>query len=85
LKIGSAVDAAVTRVNIAEILVDRGEWTEAEAMLLETLPVWKASQYHYFLGHCLLHLGRVSLRTNRLDEALARLDGARAAFLHVGA
>ena len=85
LKIGSAVDAAVTRVNIAEILVDRGEWTEAEAMLLETLPVWKASQYHYFLGHCLLHLGRVSLRTNRLEEALARLDGARAAFLHVGA
>jgi len=85
LKIGSAVDAAVTRVNIAEILVDRGEWTEAEAMLLETLPVWKASQYHYFLGHCLLHLGRVSLRTNRLDEALTRLDGAKAAFLHVGA
>ena len=85
LKIGSAVDAAVTRVNIAEILVDRGEWAEAEAMLLETLPVWKASQYHYFLGHCQLHLGRVSLRMNRLDEALARLDGARAAFLHVGA
>ena len=69
LKIGSAVDAAVTRVNIAEILVDRGEWKEAEAMLLETLPVWKASQYHYFLGHCQLHLGRVSLRTNRLRRS----------------
>jgi tetratricopeptide (TPR) repeat protein len=85
LKIGSVVDAAVTRVNIAEILVDRGEWKEAEAMLLETLPVWKASQYHYVLGHCQLHLGRVSLRMNRIDEALVRLEGARAAFLHVGA
>ena len=33
LKIGSAVDAAVARVNIAEILIDRGEWAEAEALL----------------------------------------------------
>ena len=85
LKIGSAVNAAVTRVNIAEILVDRGEWAEAEAILLETLPLWKASQYHYLLGHCLLHLGRVSLRTNRLDEALGRLEEAKASFLRVGA
>ena len=85
VKIGSAVNAAITRVNMAEILVERGEWAEAEAMLLETLPLWKASQYHYFLGHCLLHLGRVSLRTGRLDEALARLEESRASFLHVGA
>ena len=75
----------MTRVNIAEILVDRGEWAEAEATLLETLPLWKASQYHYLLGHCLLHLGRVSLRTNRLDEALGRLEEAKASFLRVGA
>jgi class 3 adenylate cyclase/tetratricopeptide (TPR) repeat protein len=85
LKIGSAVNAAVTRVNIAEILVDRGEWAEAEAVLLETLPLWKASQYHYFLGLCMLFLGRVSLRTGRMDEALARLEEAKANYLKVGA
>ncbi len=34
----------------AEILIDRGEWAEADALLLETLPFWKASQYHYHLG-----------------------------------
>jgi class 3 adenylate cyclase/predicted ATPase len=85
LKIGSAVDAAVTRVNMAEILIDRGEWAEAETMLLETLPLWKASQYHYFLALCQFYLGRVLLRTNRFDEALKRLEEAKATFLQVGA
>jgi class 3 adenylate cyclase/tetratricopeptide (TPR) repeat protein len=85
LKIGSTVDAAVTRVNMAEILTERGEWAEAEALLLQTLPVWKAAQYHYFLAHCLLLLGRASLCTGRLDEGLARLEEAKANFLRVGA
>lgn len=84
-KIGSTVAAAVARINVAEILTDRGEWTEAEAVLLETLPLWKSSQYHYHLGFCLLLLGRVSLRTGRLDEALGRLEEAKASFLQIGA
>jgi tetratricopeptide (TPR) repeat protein len=85
LKIGSTVDAAVARVNIAEILTERGEWTEAEALLLQALPVCKASQYHYFLAHCLLLLGRASLCTGRLDGALTRLQDAKANFVRVGA
>ncbi len=40
-------------MNIAEILTDRGEWAEAEVILLETLPLWKASQYRFYLGECL--------------------------------
>jgi tetratricopeptide (TPR) repeat protein len=85
VKLGSTVPAAVARINVAEILTDRGEWAEAEALLLETLPVWKAAQYRYYLAACLSLLGRVSLRLDRFDEALARLDEARANFLHVGA
>ena len=85
LKSGNMVGAALGRVNVAEILIDRGEWAEAEALLLETLPLWKASQYHYYLGACLLFLGRVSLRLGRLDEALSRLEESKANFLHVGA
>ena len=81
---GSAVEAAVSNINIAEILTDRGEWTEAEALLLETLPVWKATQYRYQLGHCLVQLGRVLLRTGRLNDALGRLEEAKANFLEVG-
>jgi len=85
LKIGSTVDAALARLNMAEILTDRGEWAEAEAMLLQTLPIWKASQFRFFLAACLSLLGRVSLRLGRLDEALSRLEEAKANFLHVGA
>src|SRR6185437_13061022 len=85
LKIGSVVGAALARINVSEILTDRGEWAEAEALLRETLPLWKASQYRYYLAACLSLLGRVSLRLGRFDEALARLEESKAHFLHVGA
>lgn len=85
LKIGSTVSAVLARVNVAEILTDRGEWAEAEALLLETLPFWKASQFRFFLAACLSLLGRVSLRLGRLGEALSRLEEAKANFMHVGA
>ena len=70
---------------MAEILTDRGEWAEAEDLLLATLPIWKASQFRYFLGACLSLLGQVSLRRGRREESLARLEEAKANFLHVGA
>ncbi len=85
LKAGDVVGAALARINVAEVLTDRGEWAEAEAVLLETLPFWKASQYHYYLAACLSLLGRVSLRRGRLDEALARLEESKAQFVQVGA
>ena len=85
LKLGNTVFAAIARTNIAEILIDRGEWAEAEALLRETLRFWRASEYRYFLGASLSLAGRVSLRLNRFDEALSRLDEAKANFLHVGA
>ena len=47
--------------------------------------MWRASAYRYFLGACLLVLGRVSLRALRPDEALRRFEEAKAHFVHVGA
>jgi len=85
VRIGDTVGAALARINIAEILTDRGEWAEAETLLLETLPLWKASQYHYYLAACLSLLGRVSLRRGRPEEALSRLEDSKSNFLHVGA
>ena len=84
-KIGSTLGPPLARMNIAEILIDRGEWAEAEALLVATLPFWKASEYRYFLGLCLSYLGRVSVRTGRLGEALERLEEAKANFLAVEA
>jgi len=84
LKIGNTAGLPLARMNIAEILIDLGEWAEAEALLLETLPFWKASRYRYFLALCLSYLGRALVRTGRLDEALIRLEESKATFLAVG-
>ena len=84
-KVGNAVGAALAKINVAEILTDRGEWAEAEVLLLETLPFWKAAQYHYYLAACLSILGRVSVRLGRREEALKRLGESKAQFLEVGA
>ncbi len=83
--IGSTVDAAIARMNAAEILVERGELAEAEDLLLDLLPLWRAFQYRSILGDCLGHLGRVALRTGRFDEALRRFEEAKSHYLHVGA
>ena len=83
VKLGNMFDAALARMNVAEILSDRGELDRAQELLLDTLPVWRASRYRYLLGGCLWLLGRVSLRALRLDEARARLEEARALFVAV--
>jgi class 3 adenylate cyclase/tetratricopeptide (TPR) repeat protein len=85
VKVGSALTAAIARLNMAEILTDRGEWSEAETLLLGTLPLWKAAQHRFFLAACLSLLGRLSLRLGRADEALKRLQESRENFLQVGA
>ena len=85
LKLGNLVFAAIARTNMAEILIERGEWAQAEAIMLETLPFWRASEYRYFLGACLHFLGQVMLRQGRLDEAVSRLEESKANFRHVGA
>jgi len=84
LKIGNTAGQPLARTNIAEILVDLGEWEKAEALLVGTLPFWRASRYRYFLALCLSYLGRALLRRGRTDEAIARLEEAKTTFLDVG-
>ncbi len=85
LRVGDRLNAAVASLGIAEVLSDRGELAEAELTLQKTVPVWKASEHHYFLGYCVWMLGRVSLRGNRVDEARSRLAEARTLLTDVGA
>jgi class 3 adenylate cyclase/predicted ATPase len=84
-KVGNLVNAAIASLGIAEILSDRGELVEAEATLQKSVPVLKATEYHYFLGYCIWMLGRVSLRGNKVDEARSRFAEARALLTEVGA
>ena len=84
-KIGDTINAALARVNMAEILIDRGELAEAEATLRDVLPMWRAAKYRYVLGCCLALLGRTLLRSGRLDEATQRFDEAKEHFVYVGA
>ncbi len=84
-KIGDRFTAALSSMNVAEILADRGDLAEADALLKETLSLWRASKYRYFHGACLSLIGRVAMRDGRLDEAGARFEEAKANFAHVGA
>ena len=85
LKIGDPVGAATARMNVAEILADRGDLAEAEALFVEAQHFCRASKYRYLLGANLLMLGRVAIRADRFDDALGRLAEAKANFVHVGA
>ena len=84
-KVGSADANAVARLNLSEILVNRGEWAEAETLLVDILPLWKSSQFRFFLAACLSMLGRVALRLGRLDDAMNRLEEAKSHFAAIDA
>src|SRR5207244_12788215 len=84
LEIGSTASAALARINVSEILIDRGEWAEAEGLLLGTLPFWKASQFRFFEAACLSLLGGALLRLGRIHQALSRPEHARRHVVRAG-
>ena len=85
LRVGDPVMATLAADNMAEILCERGRYGEAEAILRESVRVWRAAENRYMLGNCLEFLSRVTSRTGRVDEALGQLADARAMFAEVGA
>src|SRR5262249_1723564 len=74
---GSAVDAARTKANIAQILSDRGELEEAELLLNDALAIALAAGYHYDIALIRGYLGRNCTRAGRFEEGLALLDASR--------
>ena len=85
LKIGNQVEAELARLNLSQLLLERGELAEAEKNLNEAVTRWRALEYRYFLAACLSLIGRVASVSGRYDEALARLQEAKSTFLQVGA
>src|SRR6185436_18744402 len=85
LAVGDPVMAALAADNIAEIYCERGWLNEAEALLTDSIRLWKASGNRFMLGSCLEFMSRVTSRCGRVDEALELLGEAHAAFTEVGA
>jgi len=85
ITIGDTVNAAVASMNLAEIMIDRGDLAAAETTLRDTLPLWRSSRYRYFQGACQSLLGRAALRAARGTDAKSRFEEAKANFAHVGA
>jgi class 3 adenylate cyclase/predicted ATPase len=85
LATGDPVMAADGTYNIAEILIDQGRTEEAEPLLREALPVWRAAQYRASLALALVQLGRVASRAGDHDEAMRLFSDARAELADVGA
>jgi class 3 adenylate cyclase/tetratricopeptide (TPR) repeat protein len=85
LTVGQPVDAANDDTNIGEVLADQGHLREAEALLRDTLRVWKAAGDRGAYAASLGQLAPVCLRSGRHDEALSLLAEARQTFQDVGA
>ena len=75
--------AAVSAINIAEILSDQGRLVEAQPLLSDALAVWRASGAPTSIAFARSYLGRVAARAGRHDEALALYAQAREAFVGV--
>lgn len=85
LRLGNPTDAAIEAMNIAEIACERGGYAEAETLLRESLRVWKASEYRFFVATCKSYLARSLARTGRFEEALALFEEAGVELADVGA
>ena len=83
--VGDPIYPELEAMNNAEIYHERGNLDVAEASLRDSLRVWRASGYRYFLALCLALLGRVTARAGRFEESLAMLDEALGIFTDIGA
>jgi class 3 adenylate cyclase/tetratricopeptide (TPR) repeat protein len=76
-RIGDIVNASYGTINVAEILSDQGRLDEAEPLLRQVLRVWRAAADRASIAFGLGHLGRVTYRAGRHDEAFTMLEEAR--------
>jgi tetratricopeptide (TPR) repeat protein len=85
LKTGNPVEAARAEENLGELLCDRGNLAEAEAVLGNALRVWKAADNPAECAFVQSQLGRVASRDGRYEEAASLLAEARQGFTDIGA
>ncbi len=85
VRTGNPVEAARAEENLGELLCDRGDLAEAEAVLRSALRVWKAADNPAECAFVQCQLGRVASRAGRYEEAASLLAEARQGFVDIGA
>jgi tetratricopeptide (TPR) repeat protein len=77
---GDAANAAFGDCNVGEVLADQGRYAEAEPRLRRAIRVWRATDYEWGVAYATSRLGRLAVRTGRIDEGSALLEEARGRF-----
>ena len=85
LKSGDPIEAARAEENLGEVLCDRGNLDEADAVLRDALRVWKAAKNPGETAFVTGQLGRVASRDGRFGEADALFAEAVQIFREIGA
>ena len=79
------VSVARAQINEGEILSDRGQFDEAQALFEQALRVWRAADYRGGVAVATANLGRVMARSGQFEEAHRLLEDALAGFEELGA
>jgi tetratricopeptide (TPR) repeat protein len=84
LRTGNHVQAAISGMNLGEILVNQGSFDDAEPMLLDSIRIFRAAGYLDGQALAETYLGRLLLGRGDVEAAVHCLDGARSAFERIG-
>ncbi len=83
-RVGDQWNAAITASNTGEILSNQGRYTQAEQVTRPAERVLRASGALAETAFADTLLGRIAVRRGRPEEALRRLEAARAGYLKAG-
>jgi tetratricopeptide (TPR) repeat protein len=81
---GHIVYARFASNNMAEILSDRGQWAEADALFTEARRVWRAARYPFGVALANGNLGRSAARAGHYDDARLLLEVALEQWTQLG-
>ncbi|MEP6661154.1 MAG: adenylate/guanylate cyclase domain-containing protein [Acidimicrobiales bacterium] len=84
LRTGNHVQAAISGMNLGEILVNQGRFDDAEPMLLDSIRIFRATGYPDGKALAETYLGRLLLARGDMEAAVHCLDDARQAFESIG-
>jgi len=84
LRSGDAVGAALSGLNIGEILINQRRYEEAEAALNNALRAMRACEFAEGINILEIHLARIRIERGALAEGDARLERVLDEFVRVG-